>query len=113
MATCSGVCSFTAHSELTKFSNIIISDDFYSISFDFEYDDYSVSGKSYVVSLRQVKGKTSLYKGEAIERKTQDEIKLSARVLRDNEEGLMLISCLDWEEKGSSYVWSVDITLDD
>ncbi|WP_338804352.1 hypothetical protein WDV76_02145 [Xenorhabdus griffiniae] len=113
MAACSGVCSFTARSELSKFSNIIISDDFYSISFDFIYDDDSAYVKDYAISLTRVKGKTSLYKGKAVEKKTQGKIEFSARALRDEEDGIILISCLDWEEEGWSYVWSVDITLDD
>lgn len=104
MKKCFGMIDFTANSDVTKFSSINESDDI--ILFDFNY-----SGDIYSVRLEQNNG--SLYKGKARKKGAEKDIPLTARVLRDKDEGIIFISG-EWSEPGFvDHRWFVDITLDD
>lgn len=95
-----GKAVFFERNEQGIFTDVVIRDD--SLSFDLIH-----SGNNYTVSLHRRDG--SLYKGKAIEKLSREEIPLTARVFQDGETGLTIISGTEWVEKGTDYMWFVEI----
>ncbi|MBL5827654.1 hypothetical protein [Serratia fonticola] len=104
MINYSGECAFCKYTDISKFKDVIITDE--SISFDINYD----VREFYTVSLFKKDG--SLYKGRAIEKFTREEIPITARVFTSPDSDITIISGSEWKQDGVEYKWYVEITRD-
>ncbi|BES86278.1 hypothetical protein PEC302110_33750 [Pectobacterium araliae] len=100
-----GKAIFYENSEQGKFTDVVVKEE--SISFDMNH-----YGDNYTVSLKKKYG--SLFKGVALKNTLNDvryEIPVTARVVKDSETGLIIISGTEWVENGKDWMWFAEISI--